>query len=139
MPEHQRGHLFLATIIAPITGLLAITVALVLYAWILQPVEDLFSAKQEALFYLLLIGAGGSYVLEFIGLWAVRSRRKGRALPLVPLLLLSTSLGGLLTPVVVDLFIPLELVRHWLGVGGLGALGGLVAGSTFWAIAPEGT
>ena len=111
--------------------------ALVLYAWILRPVEDLFSAKQEALFYLLLVGAGGSYVLEFAGLWAIRSRRKGRGLPLGSLLLLSTSLGGLLTPVVVDLFIPLELVRHWLGVGALGALGGLVAGSAFWAIAPE--
>lgn len=136
-PENHRGHLVLATILAPITGLLAITVVLVLYAWLLQPVEDLFGGKQEALFYLLLIGAGGSYLLEFLGLWVVRSRRNGRGLTLPALLILSTCIGGVLTPVVVDHFIPLELVRHWLGVGALGALGGLVAGYTFWAIAPE--
>ena len=136
-PVHPRGHLVLATILAPIAGLLAITVLLVLYAWVLQPVEHLFDGKQEALFYLLLIGAGGSYLLEFIGLWVVRSRRNGRGLALPALLILSTCMGGVLTPLVVDHFIPLDLVRHWLGVGALGAIGGLVAGATFWAIAPE--
>ena len=140
MSPHRahRGHLLLAAILAPFAGLLAITVALVLYAWFLEPVEEIFGGAKEALFYLLLVGAGASYLLEFAGLWLIRSRPGARPLPLPTLLLLSTCIGGSMTPLVVDRFIPLEILHHWLQAGAIGALGGLVAGFTFWAIAPEG-
>jgi hypothetical protein len=138
IPKEARGHLLLAAILAPTAGLLAIMVALVLYAWMFRPVEDLFGGRQEVLFYLLLLGAGASYLLEFVGLWLVRTLRGGRALPLPALLLLSTCIGGSMTPVVVHRFIPLGSLHQWLGAAALGVLGGLVAGFTFWAVAPEG-
>jgi len=132
-----RGPILLAAVLAPTAGVLAITVALVLFAWIRQPVEDIFGGLQETIFYLLLFGAGGAYLVEFLGIWYFRHRTAGRGLPLPALLLVSSLLGGVISPVVVHFVIPLETAMHWIGIGALGAFGGLVSGVTFWAVAPE--
>lgn len=134
-----RGQILLAAIIAPPIGLISDALLLVLAGRLHHPPIDPFRGREAPLFLLLLLGAGLFYFLEFLFISYFRTRRGGKGLGFGATVLAFGVTGLIFSPMITGILLPIPTLAHWFGVGLLGIIGGVVAGATFWVLAPETT
>jgi|GEM_PF-3294635 len=134
-----RGQILLAAIIAPPIGLISDALLLLLAGHLHHPPFDPFRGREVPLFLLLLLGACFFYLLEFLFISYFRTRRHGKGLSFGATVVVFGVTGLVFSPLITGILIPIPTLVHWIGVGLLGTVGGLLSGATFWMLAPEMT